>query len=164
MTRPAILAVDGGGSKTEVALVGARGQLLGAARRSGGWETHGSNGGSDSLDLAVAAACRDAGIDPADGPIARLGVYCLSLVDLAVDERRFTADMAARGLTDERLVRNDTFAVMRAGTERSWGVGVVCGAGINCVGVAPNGRTVRFPALGLISGDWGGGYWVGMGA
>ena len=29
-----------------------------------------------------------------------------------------------------------------------WGVAVVCGTGINCVGVAPDGRHARFPALG----------------
>ena len=61
-------------------------------------------------------------------------------------------------------VANDTFAVLRAGTERGWGVAVVCGAGINCVGVGPDGRHVRFPALGAISGDWGGGYDVGLAA
>jgi N-acetylglucosamine kinase-like BadF-type ATPase len=38
----------------------------------------------------------------------------------------------------------------------------VCGAGINCVGVSPDGRHARFPALGAISGDWGGGYDVGL--
>ena len=54
--------------------------------------------------------------------------------------------------------------MLRAGTERGWGVAVVCGAGINCVGVGPDGRHVRFPALGAISGDWGGGYDVGMAA
>lgn len=35
---------------------------------------------------------------------------------------------------------------------------MVCGAGINCVGMRPDGRTARFPALGRISGDWGGGW------
>jgi N-acetylglucosamine kinase-like BadF-type ATPase len=54
--------------------------------------------------------------------------------------------------------------VLRAGTEDGWGVAVVCGAGINCVGVAPDGRHVRFPALGAITGDWGGGYDVGLAA
>jgi N-acetylglucosamine kinase-like BadF-type ATPase len=39
---------------------------------------------------------------------------------------------------------------------------VVCGAGINCVGVAPDGRVTRFLALGTISGDWGGGYGLGL--
>ncbi len=34
---------------------------------------------------------------------------------------------------------------------------MVCGAGINCAGLLPDGRTARFPALGRISGDWGGG-------
>ena len=54
-------------------------------------------------------------------------------------------------------MRNDTFAVLRAGTDRHWGVGVVCGFGTNCSAVAPDGRVTRFPAVGPISGDWGGG-------
>ena len=37
------------------------------------------------------------------------------------------------------VVGNDTLALLRAGTERGWGVAVVCGAGINCVGVGPDG-------------------------
>jgi N-acetylglucosamine kinase-like BadF-type ATPase len=39
---------------------------------------------------------------------------------------------------------------------------VVCGAGINAVGVAPDGRVARYLALGTISGDWGGGYGLGL--
>ena len=55
------------------------------------------------------------------------------------------AAVAARGWADEIVVGNDTFAVLRAGTERGWGVAVVCGAGINCVGVAPDGRACASP-------------------
>lgn len=55
-------------------------------------------------------------------------------------------------------VRNDTFAVLRAGIPEPRGVAVVCGAGINCAGMRPDGRTARFPAIGRISGDWGGGW------
>ena len=47
--------------------------------------------------------------------------------------------------------------MLRAGTGRGFGVAVVCGGGINCVGVAPDGTHLRFPALGRITGDWGGG-------
>jgi N-acetylglucosamine kinase-like BadF-type ATPase len=43
-------------------------------------------------------------------------------------------------------------------------VAVTCGAGINCVGVAPDGRTHRFLALGSMSGDWGGGFGLGRAA
>lgn len=69
---------------------------------------------------------------------------------------------------------NDTFAVLRAGLPPEaaapdgpiphWGVAVTCGAGINCVGVAPDGQTTRFLSLGAITGDWGGGYGLGRAA
>ena len=78
--------------------------------------------------------------------------------------RRLQEAVEARGWAARTIVGNDTFAVLRAGTERGWGVAVVCGAGINCVGVAPDGRHARFPALGAITGDWGGGYDVGLAA
>ena len=83
---------------------------------------------------------------------------------LPVEERRLHEAVAGLGWARRLTVGNDTFAVLRAGTERGWGVAVVCGAGINCVGVGPDGRHVRFPALGAISGDWGGGYDVGLAA
>jgi N-acetylglucosamine kinase-like BadF-type ATPase len=41
-------------------------------------------------------------------------------------------------------------------------VAVTCGAGINCVGVAPGGQSTRFLSLGPISGDWGGGHGLGV--
>jgi N-acetylglucosamine kinase-like BadF-type ATPase len=43
-------------------------------------------------------------------------------------------------------------------------VAVTCGAGINCVGLAPDGRSTRYLALGEISGDWGGGHGLGRAA
>jgi N-acetylglucosamine kinase-like BadF-type ATPase len=64
-------------------------------------------------------------------------------------------------IASEDVVRNDSFAVLRAGTERSWGIGVVCGFGTNCSGVAPDGRVTRFPAIGPVSGDFGGGIELG---
>ena len=69
-----------------------------------------------------------------------------------------------RRLASRISVGNDTLAVLRAGTDSGWGVAIVCGAGINCVGVAPDGRQARFPALGWVTGDWGGGYDVGLAA
>jgi N-acetylglucosamine kinase-like BadF-type ATPase len=64
-------------------------------------------------------------------------------------------------------VANDTFAVLRAGLtpasgEPPWGVAVTCGAGINCAGMAPDGRTTRFLAIERITGDWGGGLFLGQ--
>jgi N-acetylglucosamine kinase-like BadF-type ATPase len=59
-------------------------------------------------------------------------------------------------------VDNDTFAVLRAGTEAKDAVAVVCGTGINCVGRNAAGSQARFAALGGITGDWGGGHDLGQ--
>jgi N-acetylglucosamine kinase-like BadF-type ATPase len=56
---------------------------------------------------------------------------------------------------------NDTFAVLRGGTDEPWGVAVTCGAGINCVAVAPDGATARYLSHGTLTGDWGGGLGLG---
>ncbi|MFJ8697599.1 N-acetylglucosamine kinase, partial [Streptomyces roseolilacinus] len=83
---------------------------------------------------------------------------CLANADLPVEEDELARAVGARGWGASVRVRNDTFAVLRAGVDEPRGVAVVCGAGINCVGMLPDGRTARFPAVGRISGDWGGGW------
>ena len=90
-----------------------------------------------------------------------LAVLMLAAVDFPDEEAAYREAADRRGWASETVVGNDTFAVLRAGSEHGFGVAVTCGAGINCVGVAPDGRTVRFPSLGRISGDWGGGDDVG---
>src|SRR5262245_66495065 len=113
---------------------------------------------------AVDAALRDAGIDPGRRPVARFGVFCLAVAYLPADDRRIQRWLRERDWTTQTLLRNDTFAVLRAGTDRTWGVGVVSGFGTNCSAVAPDGRTFRLPALGWIAGDWGGGSDIGEAA
>jgi N-acetylglucosamine kinase-like BadF-type ATPase len=160
--RPAVLAVDGGGSKVDAALAAEDGELVAAVRiRNTDHDGPHSYSYLDGVALAVEAACREAGVDPERRPIARVGTYCLSGADLPADDRRILRWVGKHGWTEEDVLRNDTFAVLRAGTDRTWGVGVVCGYGTNCSAVAPNGRTFRFPAVGDISGDWGGGMDIG---
>ena len=159
--RAAVLAVDGGGSKIDAALIRRDGTVLGAARthvRDG--DQYGGEQHMNHVVEAVMAACVDAKLDHRL-PVADLGVYCLAGADLPADDRRIARWLGGRGITEQATVRNDTFAVLRAGTDRSWGVAVVCGFGINCSGVAPDGRITRFPSVGLLSGDWGGGTDVG---
>ena len=160
---PDILAVDGGNSKIDVALLAADGTVLGAARGAGTPFTPGTERRSvEALLGALGRAAREAGVDPDARPMARGGAVCVCGADLPVDDRRILKTLKPLRLADDLLLRNDTFAVLRAGTERSWGVGVVCGAGMNCAGVGPSGRVVRFAALGEISGDDGGGGWFGQ--
>jgi N-acetylglucosamine kinase-like BadF-type ATPase len=88
----------------------------------------------------------------------------LAGVDFPSEEQAVRTGIEQRGWAARVSVDNDTFAVLRAGTDARWGVAVVCGAGINCVGVAPDGRQARFRALGWTTGDWGGGPDVGRDA
>jgi N-acetylglucosamine kinase-like BadF-type ATPase len=164
-TSAAVLAVDGGNSKTDVALVGPAGDLLGAARGPGSSHHHlGVPAAMDTLEALTAAACDDAGLPAGGRPVAEVGVWCLAGLDLPADDRALGPAVAGRRWAGRVLLHNDVVAVLRAGCRRTWGVGVVLGAGINCVGVAPDGREVRFPALGELSGDWGGGRDMGVAA
>lgn len=163
-SRAAILAVDGGNSKTDVALVAADGRLLAALR--GPTTSHqqvGLQAGADRLASLVAEARSRAGL-PLDGPPLDVGVYALAGADSPTDTRRLTASLAERGLAGDGLVINDAFAPIRAGSECGWGVALICGSGMNAAGIAPNGRTARLAALGGISGDWGGGADIGLAA
>ncbi|MEU6950295.1 BadF/BadG/BcrA/BcrD ATPase family protein [Streptomyces sp. NPDC046316] len=150
----AFLAIDAGNSKTDVAIVGADGTVLGSAR-GGGFQPPvvGAEAALDVLAEAVGRAAAPTGL-----PLEFTHVSaCLANADLPVEEAELKAGLEARGWSRSVRVYNDTFAVLRAGLDEPRGVAVVCGAGINCVGMLPDGRTARFPALGKISGDWGGG-------
>src|ERR1019366_9999026 len=101
----------------------------------------------DALGAAIAEATAAAGIEEPPFPLCPVGVYCLAGVDLPVDEEHLAPAIALRGWTGVDLLHNDPFAVSRAGTTSTWGVGVVCGTGLNCAGLGPDGASVRFPAL-----------------
>jgi N-acetylglucosamine kinase-like BadF-type ATPase len=161
---PAVLAFDGGSTKTDAVLVTRTGDVLARARV--GPSTHqliGVEGMLDVLGEAVADLARAVGRPNEGAPLAGTGVYCLAGVDLPVDEEVLTPAIEEKGWTERTILRNDTFAVSRAGTSASWGIGVVCGTGMNCAAVGPDGATVRFPALAELSGDFApGGSWLGV--
>jgi N-acetylglucosamine kinase-like BadF-type ATPase len=160
---PALLAVDGGGSKIDAALLRRDGSVLGAARvRARDYERTGDDMFLDQIQDAISAACLDAGLHPGPRTVARVGVFCLAGADLPLDDRRINRGLTARRWVDDHVLRNDTFAVLRAGTDRSYGVGIVCGFGTNCSGVSPTGRLYRLPAIGPVSGDWGGASELGV--
>jgi N-acetylglucosamine kinase-like BadF-type ATPase len=161
---PFVVALDGGSSKTDAVLVAADGTLLGRSRV--GPSNHqliGLDAAVDALGAAIAAAVADAGIDDPPFPLCPVGVYCLAGLDLPVDEDHLAPAIALRGWSGIDLLRNDTFAISRAGTTSTWGIGIVCGTGMNCAGVGPDGASVRFPALAELSGDFApGGAWLGV--
>ena len=143
--RPAVLAIDGGNSKTDVALVAGDGTLLASARGPG---INAHEVGVDQTVLILDAVVKQAA-DRLDrryrmtgeqgsrsGWVAQHTVACLANADLPDEEAEHAAAVQAQGWSATATVVNDTFAILRAGlpdaAEPHWGVAVVCGAGINC--------------------------------
>jgi N-acetylglucosamine kinase-like BadF-type ATPase len=158
-----VLAIDGGNVKTDVALVDADGHLL-SLIRGGTSSPHvlGFHGCVGFLSELVADARSNAGLTRKTSvEVARV---LLAGADFDEEVDALQQALAALGWASRLVVENDTLALLRTGTDRGWGVAVVCGGGINAVGIAPDGRKARFLALQQIIGDWGGGQDVGTAA
>ncbi len=156
-----MLAVDGGNSKTDLALVTDDGALHAFV--------HGPTISHQQVALAVgmerlaglaADALRKSGLPGRP----TLGTFCLAGADFASDVRALERGIGSLALAGRILVRNDGFGALRAGTPAGWGIAIVCGAGVNAVGLAPDGRRARLAGIGDLSGDWGGGYGLGLAA
>ena len=160
-SRAVVLAVDGGNSKTDLALVTRSGALLALA--NGPTISH----QQVSLETAMQrldALVREAQHSGGSAEPAVIGSFCLAGADFRGDVRILTTAIRAVAVAERVVVRNDALAALRAGAPSGWGVALVCGAGVNAVGVGPNGRTARFAGIGDLSGDWGGAYGIGLAA
>ncbi len=149
-----VVGVDGGNTKTDVAVATLDGEVI-ASLRGPGSNSHGL--GSASA-VAVIASLVD-GVE-FDRP-AEHGAFFLCGADVEQDIAELSAELEARAWTRKSTVDNDTFALLRAGSDRVDAVAVICGAGINCVGRSAGGRVARYPSLGWETGDWGGAEAVG---
>jgi len=156
-----IVVVDGGGTKTDVIVLGQDGGVL-AGHRAGAFipQFIGPGPAARELDAVVSPMLRASG----DPRVAVAGVY-FSGLDFAFEVEAFRAELGRfRWAAQTLFVDNDVFALMRAGTNEPTAVAVVCGTGMNCIGRSATGDVVRFAALGDISGDWGGGASLGHAA
>lgn len=159
-----VFAVDGGNSKAEALLVGRDGTLLSAVRS--GTVSHQKVGwhGAETGIMALAAGAAERSGTAATLPLAAVGSYSLAGADFPAETRRLRRSIERLGLTGRVVVRNDTLAALRAGSERGWGVVLICGHGVNGAAIGPTGRRAGFDALGEYSGDWGGGGGIGEAA
>ena len=163
MAESLVVGADGGNSKTDLVLADTSGRVR--ARVRGAGTRPQQDGMAETvarLAALVASARSQAGVCP-DAPI-EVGAFYLANVDTEPVEALMHKELTALGVAERLVVRNDTFAVLGAARAGRGGVGVVGGAGINAVGVHPDGRVARFLALGAHTGDWGGGRSLGMAA
>ncbi|WOH20710.1 BadF/BadG/BcrA/BcrD ATPase family protein [Paenarthrobacter sp. GOM3] len=157
-----VLAIDGGGSKTDAVALSVEGELLASGRSTG--SNHQVLGLEHALSVIDDLATQVHGA-VGHRPLVQTSLY-LSGMDLPSEIEMFSEAIAGRSWIPQSgnqmpLVDNDLFALLRAGTNQPDAVVVVCGTGINAAGVRADGATARFPALGAISGDSGGGGYLG---
>ncbi|MCL2803407.1 MAG: N-acetylglucosamine kinase [Micrococcales bacterium] len=166
----AVFVADGGGSKTDLALLGLDGSLLARSRQPAfpPYEV-GAAGTAERLDQAldkmqaeiISATMPGAGL-PDEVVTVEMAALCFAGLDWEYEKQEFTD--AVRGYPWARhglIVDTDTFPLLRAGTDEATAVAVICGTGMNCVGRAASGATAWFAAIGEVSGDWGGGRQLG---
>jgi N-acetylglucosamine kinase-like BadF-type ATPase len=160
-----VLAVDGGGVKTDLALVDSTGGAVSVVRGASSQAHYlGVEGAADVLEGLVDAASARAGLGRLERPFAATAQILLAGADLPEEVSAIRAGIERRNWSERLVIDNDTPALMRSGTDRGWGIAVVCGTGINCLGRAPDGREARFLSFGPVSGDWGGGRDIGLAA
>jgi N-acetylglucosamine kinase-like BadF-type ATPase len=155
-SEPLVVAVDGGGSKTDVAVLGLESGAVLGRHRGPGCSHHslGIPAAVDVVDAAVTSALAAAGAHARD--VVHAGCY-LTAIDLDDEQAALHHALSVLPWASASLtVANDVFALLRAGTDSPDAAVVVCGTGINGAAVRSDGSVARILALGRTSGDWGG--------
>ena len=123
MTTRVVLAVDGGNFKTDLALVRADGSALALVRGPQSSPHHlGVDGCVRVLEELLATAVRVADLPNGRGPVADVAQLLLAGVDFPSEEEEVQTAVNDRRLAKRVSVGNDTYAVLRAGTERGVGI------------------------------------------
>lgn len=166
--RDLLLAVDGGGTKTEAVVADLEGQVL--ARGLGAGSNHYTAGFGqlvESVTTAVQTALRSvlgAGIERQSAAEERIAAACFGMsgVDSPEDEADVSAWVKRQSFAPTFRVVNDVELILAGGTPEGWGIAVISGTGSNCVGRARDGHTARVGGWGTLLGDEGSGYELGL--
>src|SRR5579859_8000782 len=133
-----LLGIDGGGTKTHALVVDEHGTVLSSAVGGpSGYHTIGLNRALDELLAVTRQALNGSRPDAA--------VFCLGDCDTPTDKARLLAGFEAFPLGERKLVYNDSFAALRAGSSRPYGAAIICGTGFNACGIGPDGRQAKLP-------------------
>lgn len=149
-----VIALDGGGSKTDAVAIALDGTILGRASAA----TSSPHFIGLGPSVAVVAGLVDELLQA--GPPAHVGIY-LSGLDLEREVADYRAALAGFAWAGSITVENDLFALLRAGSSAPDAAAVICGTGLNALAIRGDGEVARYLALGPISGDWGGGGGIG---
>ncbi|MHA6533144.1 N-acetylglucosamine kinase [Paenibacillus sp. BAC0078] len=147
------LGLDGGGSKTYALLCDEHGNVLGKGRSGNGNHQTGAAKATANIRAAAFAALAEAGLLLGDLSHAYLG--------LAGADRKTDYDILhplIRGIGFTRYtISGDPMIGLRAGTDRPYGVALICGTGTNAAGRSREGQHYQCGGFDYMYGDFGGG-------
>lgn len=144
-----ILAVDGGGSKTDAVLLDETGTVLGWGR---GGPVHGFYSTPDEVRASYSEAVA--------GALAGRKLPALTIAGLPhADQILQTAGSTVPQVRNVPCGEVDTAF---ASVQRAWGMVVLSGTGSFVYGSTPDGRTRHFGGVGPILGDYGSAYQIGL--
>ena len=156
-----ILGLDGGATKSHLAIFDESGKLIGASAY--GPLNHEVMGGSfKELDKRIGEfiprVLKETGVSADDIAYA---VYGLAGVDTDTQHTRIS-DMLRKNGIKEYLVCNDAFLGVAAGCPGCIGICAINGTGFKLAAIDNSGAAVQTCGVGGYTGDRGGGTWYGI--
>lgn len=147
------LGVDGGGSKTYALIADEHGKIIGKGHSGNGNHQIDYEEAKHSLRESVEMALSQAGLSREEITFAYFG---LAGADREVDYEILRPMLAELGLPKYDL-NCDTVIALRAGTDRPFGVVLICGTGTNSAGISPRDDFYQCGGFSYMFGDFGGG-------
>lgn len=152
------LGVDAGGSKTYAIIASDQGEVIGTGRGGNGNHQKNREQAEDSLQQSVREALKASGLAKDQLEHSWFG---LAGADRETDLQILRPIINRLGLPRTEI-SCDTWNALRSGTEKNYGVVLICGSGVNCAGKNPVGAAYQCGGFGYRFGDFGGGYDLSM--
>jgi len=149
------LGVDGGTTRTKAVIGDDASHIVGSGEGgASNYQIVGLGAAISGITNAVQRALTAAGLSL---PQIECAVFGLSGMDLPKDREVLNAALvtAFPGLVFDLV--NDTWIMLKAGSNKGWGIALVCGGGANACACSRDGTWVTLRGLGYESGLRGGG-------
>jgi N-acetylglucosamine kinase-like BadF-type ATPase len=156
------LAIDGGGTKTQVICADENGEVVGEGL-SGPTSLTVSNLGAASFALREAIRQATQNLPPS----FTVNKLVMGLAGIDTDNEKEKAEsMFKQVLSDfqvtEFLFINDIHIALRAASDKSDALAIISGTGSNCYGINSQGETHKTGGLDYVISDQGSGYAIGL--
>lgn len=164
--RPVIplLAIDGGGTKTIVAIADNHGKILSMSKGgASNYQVVGKQNAAETLIQLIKSTINN--LENAD-VIFQRAVFALAGIDTQKDKANVEEIVkkvieGSRIQVREVIVENDALSVLLGTTNHSPGALLISGTGSVAYAYDGKGKCVRVGGWGHIAGDEGSGYWIG---